>query len=226
MIKNKFIMVFAVALIFTPLFMIKAEETSAIGTNTSVTTTSQDIKVDPAQEKIKADEMKAKLKIESETLMKNLIARKTEIEKKINDNRTEKKIKLEAKAQLRVKTTLEKIFDKLTDQLGKLSLVDAKLSSIISGYEQKGKEVSPAKEQYVLAKAAVEKAKVEILADRMIALNQTTLQTSKGTIRDLVKTAEESIRAAGNEYRKIIPIIAQTNGGSEVENKTETKTTN
>jgi len=224
--KNKIILVLALGMMLSPLFVINGELTTTTTANTNVNTQTQNIKRDPIQEKAKLEEMKAKLMKETEILRKNLETRKAEIEKKINDNRVEKKVRLESKAQEKVKVILEKIYNKLNEQLGKLSRVDVKLSLKINAFEKEGRDVSLAKAQYTIAKTALEKARVEILAERMIAVNQVTLQTSKGTIRELVKTAEESIRTAGAEYRKILPLLAKVEGDNSVEKEVKTTNTN
>lgn len=222
--KNKIVLVLALGMMLSPLFVINGEVTTTTTANTTVNTQNQNIKRDPIQEKAKLEEMKAKLMIETEILRKNLETRKTEIEKKINDNRVEKKVRLELKAQERVRIILEKIYNKLNDQLGKLSQVDVKLLLKINAFEKEGRDVSLVKAQYTIAKTALDKAKSEILTATMISADQITKETSKETIRELVKTAEESIRTAGAEYRKILPLLAKVEGDNSVEK--EVKTTN
>lgn len=222
--KNKIVLVLALGMMLSPLFVVNGEVTTNTTANTNVNTQNQNIKRVPIQEKAKLEEMKAKLMKETEALRKNLETRKAEIEKKINDNRVEKKIRLESKAQERVQVILNKIYNKLNDQLGKLSQVDAKILLKITTFEKEGRNVSLVKAQYTIAKTALDKAKSEILTATMISADQITKETSKGTIRELVKTTEESIRTAGAEYRKILPLLAKIEGDNSVEK--EVKTTN
>lgn len=206
--KNKIILVLAIGLMFSPVFSLKAVETTTVNTNT---TTQVKIK-DQAKDATKIAELKAKLMKETDALRKNLETRKTEIEKKITEKKDSVKKKLEVKSQEKVKTTLEKIYNKFDAQMGKLSSVDAKLFAKLALFEKEGRDVSQAKAQYAIAKASLDKTRVEIIAARTVAVNQTSKETAKETMRDLVKNTETSIKATAEEYRKLLPLLAKVEG--------------
>lgn len=204
--KNKIILVLALGLLLSPMFVINAEV---------------EVKRDPIKEKAKIEEMTAKLMKETEIMRSNLTSTKTLIEKKITDTKGEIKTKLEIKSQEKVKSVLESIFNKMNVQISKLSQVDTKMSAKIAELEKAGVNVTNAKAQYVIAKATLDKTIAEVTAIRMVAIDQVGVETSKGTLRGLVKQAEESMKATGKEYMKVVPLIAQIKNDKVVEaNKT------
>lgn len=216
--KNKIILALALGLILSPMFVAKAGVTTPA---TNVTTKSEEIKKDALNEKAKIEELKAKLMKETEIMRNNLALKKAEIEKKIADTKGEIKTKLETKSQEKVRATLESIFNKINVQIGKLSQIDMKISAKIAELEKAGVNVTNAKAQYTIAKATLDKTTAEVIATRMIAMDQIGIETSKGTLRGLVKQAEESIKATGKEYMKVVPLIAQIKNDNKVEaNKT------
>lgn len=217
--KNKIILVLALGSLLSPMFVIKAEV--ATGTTTNVTPTSVEVKRDPIKDKAKIEELTAKLMKETEIMRNNLAVKKAEIEKKITDTKGEIKTKLEIKSQEKVRATLESIFNKINVQIGKLSQVDTKISAKIAELEKAGVNVTNAKAQYAIAKASLDKTIAEVTAIRMVAIDQVGVETSKGTLRGLVKQAEESMKATGKEYMKVVPLIAQIKNDKVVEaNKT------
>lgn len=147
-------------------------------------------------------------------------ARKAEIKAKMDLRKGEIKIKLEAKAKERVKALLENIFKKLNGQIEKLSNIDKKIGEKISSLSSSGVDVTAMQAQYVIAQTALAKAKVDVAATSSLSIDQTDASTSKETLRSLVKTAEESIRAAGKEYKKVIPMLERSKVKTEKE-KTE-----
>ena len=52
-----------------------------------------------------------------------------------------------------------------------------------------------------------------------MASEQVLKEISKGTTRTLVKRSEESIKNVGEEYRKLLPMIAPENGNETSRNK-------
>ncbi len=212
--RNKIILALAIGTIFSPVITIQAvEKTNTIKATT--TTQSQNITKIPTIDKAKIEEMRAKLMIETKTIKGNLDIQKAEIEKLLAEKKGETKTKLVAKSQEKVRTILDNIFNKFNAQLGKLSGVDAKVSIKINTLEKTGVNVSEAKTQYTIAKASLDKTTAEVLAIRMVLMEQITVDTSRGTFRDLVKKAEESMKATGKEYNKIIPLIVSRNNNVE-----------
>jgi hypothetical protein len=204
--KNKIILVLALGLIVSPLF-VKAETTTTT-TNVTVTPT-QGVKIDPLKDKAKIEEMKAKLMKETEILRNNLITKKAEIAKNIADMKSGAKKKLEVKSQENVTKILESIFNKMNTQVGQLSQVDIKISNKIAELEKAGINVTDAKAQYTIAKASLENTMAEVMAMRTAAIDQTSVETSKDILRNLVKQSEDSMKATGKEYMKIVPLISQ-----------------
>jgi len=223
MTKNKIVLVLALLLILSPLFTVKAVEPTTA--DTSVTTAPQTVK-DPAQEKKRLEEMKARLKIETEIMKKNLEDKKAELEKKIASTNTGKTKKLDAAPREKVQNLLKNISTKLNAKVASLTKTDYKISTKIDRLEKKGGDVAAIKAQYEIAKDLLFKANSDVLAARMTAIDQTMVETTKETMRALVKSAEESIKKAGDAYRKLLPMIAKENDKSEVEKEVKGTNTN
>lgn len=204
MMKNKIIFVLAIGLMFSPFASLVAVET--IDT-TAVKTIP---KVSDAEMKKNADALNAQvLKEQIDNLRNSVQARGLEIAKTLSWDTTNKKIKLEVKAQERVRVIMNKIYTKINDQLSKLSILDNRMSSKINAFEQEGKDVTTLKAQYTIAKAAIEKARVESISTSTVFSSEISLEISKEDIRSLVKTTEESIKTAGGEYKKLLPLFTK-----------------
>lgn len=197
----------AIGTLLTPVLSLQAVETAKAVTTVQTQNTTNV----PALDKAKMEELKAKLMKETEVIRKNLATDKAQIEKQLTLVKNEVKIKLAVKSQETVRTLIDNIFNKFNTQLGKLSQVDGKISEKIGILEKSGANVTNAKAQYTIAKAALDKTTSEIMALRVVSTDQISAETSKATFRSLVKQAEESIRATGSEYMKIIPMIASNN---------------
>lgn len=192
--KNKLILILGIGMIFTPLFMIQAV------TTTSTTSIKE-------SDKAKIEALRATLIKETAQMKASLGTSRTEIEKQLIKSGVGIKKNLDIQAQGRIRIIIEKIFNKLNAQLGKLSQVDIKISQKINSLEKEGVDMAKAKEEYVIAKTALDKANANILATRIIATEQLSKETSKEAFRSLVKTAEESIKTAGSEYKKVMLLI-------------------
>lgn len=164
-----------------------------------------------------SQEQKDKMKMEIETRKKDML-------KKLNSSVDEKKKKLEAKAQEKVKKSLMNIFKNLNNQINRLSKVDIKIGERIKTLKEGGADTTLQEAQYVKAQAALAKAKVDVEAANSTSIDQVNNTTSKETIRGLVKTAEESIKAAGKEYMQIIPKLPEAKVKTEVDTKSSTST--
>lgn len=207
----------AMGLLFSPLFQVKAEDVTVTTTTaTNVTTETTSPTKGTAIEKAKIAELKAKLMKETEVIRKDLEIKKVEMQKKIGDKKDVVKKRLEIKAQERVRLALDKIYNKLNLQLNKLESVDAKISTKITLFEKGGKNVIAVKTQYDIAKQALDKSKAEILATRMIGAEEIMRETSKEAMREIVKTAEDTIRGIGAEYRKVLPLLAKVEGDNSI----------
>ena len=174
--------------------------------------------------KVEIDQKKAEIKasIEKRTaeLKTNIDTKKAEITKQIAAKKDEIKKKLDTKAQEAVKTNLDKIYTNLSSKITKLSEIDAKILVRINADKTKGLDTTKAEAQYKIAKAALDKAITDVAATKTVSIDQTSIKTSKDTLRALVKTPQDSIKNAGEEYRKIIPFL------SPEPIKVETNTTN
>jgi hypothetical protein len=170
---------------------------------------------------VKQEDLKANVTKKIEDLKSNIDTRKAEITKQIEAKKSEIKTMLVVKAQENVKALLEKIYANLNSKIEKLTGVDVTILAKINASSANGIDVTSAKAQYTIARAALDKAIIDIAATKTISIDQTSIQTSKETLRALVKTAEDSIKAAGAEYQKIIPLITIT-----TDTKVETTTTN
>lgn len=196
--KNKIILMLTIGMILSPILTIQA-----------VTTTT---KIDPA----KIEEFKAQLKKEAESVKSTIGTDKTLIESKLNSQ--EKKVVLAKKSKDKINDLVEKIYNKFNTQIGKLYKVDEKMAAKVSGLEKDGADVSKIKAQYAVAKNMLTKTNSEILATRAIINEQVSKEIAKSTIRTLVKSGEESIKKVGEEYRKLLPMMAPENGNETSRN--------
>lgn len=159
----------------------------------------------------------AKMKLEIE-------ARKKDMLSKLTSSKDEKKLKLEAKAQERVKNSLMNIFKNLNNQINRLSKVDVKIGEKIKALKETGADTSAQEAQYAKAQTALAKAKIDVEAANSASIDQTSTTTSKEAIRSLVKVAEDSIKLAGKEYMKIIPMLPEAKVKTEVDANSSTST--
>jgi rRNA maturation endonuclease Nob1 len=163
------------------------------------------------------DEQKAEMK-------KKYEVRKAELKSKIETRKGEIKIKLEDKAKERVKNILANMWKMLNNQLDRLSKADARIGEKLASLKEKGLDVSKASAQYTVAQTALAKAKLDVEATSSLSSEQAETDTSKETLRSLVKTASDSIKSAGAEYRKIFPLMPKEPVKVEVETSTSAST--
>jgi hypothetical protein len=164
-----------------------------------------------------SEEEKAEMKLKFET-------RKEELKKKIEVRKGELKIKLEDKAKERVKNILANMWKMLNNQLDRLSKADTRIGEKLASLKEKGLDVSKASAQYTVAQTALAKAKLDVEATSSLSSEQAETETSKETLRSLVKTASDSIKSAGAEYRKIFPLMPKEPVEVEVETSTSAST--
>ncbi len=157
-------------------------------------------------------EEKAKIQAEIE-------ARKSEILKKITAIKAEVKVRLEANAQERVKKLLANIFNMLSNQINRLMRADERIGEKIDDFKLKGVDVTLAVAQYTKAQTALAKAKIDVQATNSLSIDQTSIATSKDTLRSLVRTAEESIKAAGREYMKVLSLLPDDGNDDDDDDK-------
>ncbi len=211
MIKNKIILILGVGLMLSPVTSWAAAK--------SVTPT----KMDPKNLEVlmKKDPEALKLKIQkdiNDRLKKRIEERSLQIAEKVSKDISSVKIKPGAVAQKNLKTTIEKIYDEVENKFSKLSIIDSRLSLKINAFEQEGKNVAEIRDQYDTAKTALGNARIEIDSTKNVAFTQIGIQTSKEELRSLVKMAEEKIKLAGEEYRKLLPMFAKLEGDNSIKN--------
>jgi hypothetical protein len=134
-------------------------------------------------------------------------ARKKEILTRLQALKAAAKTKLQAQGQARVKIALGEIFMRFSNAIDKLTQVDERISAKITALQTAGTDVTTLQAAYVSAHALLVKAKVDVTATQTLASDQTAIETSKEAFRALIKTAEDSIKAAGEAYRKILPLM-------------------
>jgi hypothetical protein len=148
------------------------------------------------------------LRQNNEELKKLLDARKEELVKKFAPKKGEKQVKLKDDKKEKVRIAIENIFKHLTAQLNNLVAFDKRVADKINARKAAGADMTTATAQYAVAQKALEKAKTDVVAAQAFSLDQTVASsTSKTALHGLVKTAEDSIKAAGAEYRKILPMF-------------------
>lgn len=147
------------------------------------------------------------LKENREKMKTDIEARKKELESQRKAKKDEKKLKLDQKAKERVQKTIENIFTRLNERLNKLSSVDAKIATKLSALSAAGKDTSSTTPLYTKAQTALLKAKTDVGAAKAASLDQIATTTSKEAFRSFVKTAEDSIKAAGKAYQDVLRAI-------------------
>lgn len=151
-------------------------------------------------------------------------ARKKEVTQKVAGLRAEVKVKLDVNAQDRVKKLLGNIFNMFTNQIDRLTKVDARIGEKIASMKASDVDVTAAEAQYIKAEAALAKAKIDVAATNSASIDQTSATTSKEELRALVKIAEDSIKACGKEYMQILSMLPEKNTDTKVETKTSSST--
>lgn len=153
------------------------------------------------EEKIEA------LKENREEMKSALEDRKKELMEKREGRKDERKTKLAEKSKEIVKKALERIFNHLNTRIEKLVSVDTKIAAKLSDLQATGVNTSTSVTLYTAAQLNLTKAKTDVEAAKVVALEQTATSTSKEVIRSLVKTAEDSIKTAGESYRAVLKDI-------------------
>ena len=112
----------------------------------------------------------------------------------------------------------------LNNQLDRLSKADARIGEKLDSLKAKGVDVSASSAQYIVAQTALAKAKVDVEATSSLSTEQAGTETSKETLRSLVKTATDSIRSAGAQYKEVIKLLPKGSAKAEVKVETNTST--
>lgn len=118
--------------------------------------------------------------------------------------------KLDVNAKARVRQHIENIYKRLSHHLDMAVEVDGKIAARLTLMSENGIDTNAAETQFKKAQEALEKAKADVAATKSLASDQTattTASVSKDALKNLVKTAEESIKAAVKEYRATIEIM-------------------
>jgi len=192
--KNKIVSILILGMMLSPIFVIQAVEVPTVKN------------IHP-EDKAKLEALTAKLKQETAVFKNNIETSKTEIGQKIEATKDAAKTKLAVKSQEKVKSILDDIYNKLNEKVMKLSQVSLRIEAKIKESEAKGVDVTQAKNQFQIAKDALSKASANLFATKSTAEGQVLIETSKETLRSMVKMSEDSIKSAAAEYRKILPLI-------------------
>jgi hypothetical protein len=164
------------------------------------------------------------LRENNEAFKKLMETRKEELAKKFAPKKGEKKVKLKDENKEKIRIALENIFKHLTAQLTNLVAFDKRVAEKINARKTAGVDVTAAAAQYTVAQTALEKAKTDVAAAQALSIDQAVASsTSKTALRGLVKVAEDSLKAAGGEYRKIIPLLGTSTPMIPPVNGTTTK---
>ncbi len=130
-------------------------------------------------------------------------ARKAELEAKIKQQKEIKKQKLEAAKKALVQKKLKAIFDRLNAEATKLTAIDATTTVKINEAGAAGKDITAVSQLLVDAQSALSLAKTDIAAAKAAAMDQTNTSTSAETIKNLVATADNSLKKAVEAYKKV-----------------------
>ncbi len=132
---------------------------------------------------------------------------KAQLDKLKADRKDEKAKKLDGDAKERVEKKISDIYKRLEERVTKLTKVDTELASRITKIAAAGIDTSAVTPLMTSAQAALSKAKTDVEATKTALAAETGTNTAKETIRALVKTAEDSIRAAGESYKKVMDAV-------------------
>lgn len=140
--------------------------------------------------------------------------RRKEMQENRKVNKEERRIRLAEKAKTQVQEVIARIFKNLNDRIEKLSNIDARIATKLSELQASGTDLSSTTPLFVIAQSDLSKAKTDIAAAKAAADEQVATTTSKEAIRSFVKIAEESIKTAGEAYRKVLKSLKSTNASS------------
>jgi hypothetical protein len=151
------------------------------------------------------------LKVNIEARKKAVEVRRVELKAQIDRQkavRKEENLKrLDAKAKERVAEKIRGIYRGLEERIARLTKVDAELAARITKISGTGVNVSTVTPLMTAAQTAFAKAKTDVEATKTALIAETATATSKESIRALVKTAEDSIKAAGEAYKKVMDAL-------------------
>lgn len=128
-----------------------------------------------------------------------------ELRTSIKEARTKK---LDDKAKGRVEIRLDNLYKMLTNRLDRLTRVDAEITKRLAGKT----DVVAVLALQASAQTALAKARVDIEATKSASLTELTSTTSKVVLRNLVNTAEASIKTAAEAYKKVTQAMPKTRG--------------
>ena len=81
------------------------------------------------------------------------------------------------------------------------------MEAIIEILKKEGKDVSKIEDQYKIAELELTRAKAGVVVASTLSVKQIMSSTSKGVIRDLVKETEDTIKNAGEAYKKTLDAL-------------------
>lgn len=136
-----------------------------------------------------------------------------ELKASIKESRTKK---LDEKAKLRVETRLNNIYNMLTNRIKRLTRVDAEITKQLSLQTSTSSVLT----LHVAAQTALAKAKVDIEATKKASISELNATTSKAILRNLVNTAEASIKNAAEAYKELVTLMpkVQVTASSTIKN--------
>jgi hypothetical protein len=182
-------------------------ENAKLGTSTS-SSTKQDLGAALHANAVRKVEA---LKENMDARKKALEARRVELKAQIDKIKAEQKDarmkKLDEKAKERVAGKLNDIYKNLDERIARLTKVDVEVAARITKIGSSSVDISAAAALLVTAQTALSKAKTDVDATKAALAAEANASTSKEAIRALVKTAEDSIKAAGAAYQKVIEAI-------------------
>lgn len=108
--------------------------------------------------------------------------------------------KLDGNAKARVEMKLGKIYERLMNRVDRLTKIDAEITKRLSVRTNTATALS----LQAAAQTALAKARVDVEATKAMSSVELNATTSKEVLRGLVNTAETSIKATGEAYKKVV----------------------
>lgn len=138
---------------------------------------------------------------------------KASVQAEIANFKEGKKVKLDARKKENVEKVLANAFRRLTDAITRLGEFDKKVSEAIANRKAKSLDTTAAESTLVIARQALEEAKVDVEAINAgvsASVNASTTATtgiSKEALKESVRTAMEAIKITQSKYKDVIEAL-------------------
>ncbi len=197
------------AILLVPVFLLKAEGEGMRGERREMRQEDRKERMEmrkEAREEMKAEhaKMQADLKVKLDARRVELKANMDAMKVKAKDERAKK---LDEKAKERVGVRLANVYKGLTARIGHITQVDAGITKRLAAYTAAGTSVVSVTALQTQAQALLAKARLDVEATKSLSEAELNATTTKETFRSLVNTAETSLKATHESYKKVLDAL-------------------